>query len=86
MKIQLSSHDYINTHGKPPRGYGLWVFACDVYVENRGWTFVGRIGATGNFADARKQVKEHVVREAKSSIGGASIVAIETMAEQVARP
>jgi len=78
MKRHHTNCDYVNTHGKEPRGTGDWAFCVTVYAPARGYTELGIKFANGTFAAARKQVQDDAILEAKS-IGGATEVHTETL-------
>ena len=51
MKIEFSNREYVNGHGKQPKGFGVWWFEfCD------GYTF----HATGTLAEAKKACRQYV--------------------------
>ena len=78
MRCTHRNNDYVNTHGKQPRGFGGWAFSVTLYAGNRGYTDLGIKFATGSFAAARKQVQDEAIREARN-IGGAMEVQTETL-------
>ena len=51
MKMQINTAEFVNGHGKTPKGYGNWAFwlGCDTSDINKAYFF------TGTFTEAKKQ-------------------------------
>ena len=77
MKVSHVGTDYQNSHGKRPRGWGMWMFRVSVYAPGRGWTDLGDFTETGNWGEAFRAVRTRVLSEARS-IGGATEVQVVT--------
>ena len=59
MKVTVSTAEYRNSHGKEPRGYGIWMFVSRD-VEDVGGVISrasksGWVEFTGTYGTARKQ-------------------------------
>ena len=55
MTILIDNAEYIRSHAKAPRGFGLWMF----YLESFGVDPV-IVQFTGNYAAARRAATQHV--------------------------
>jgi hypothetical protein len=77
MKITCQNYDYVNTHGKDPKGRGAWVFRVDAHAPGRGYTSLGNMQANGTLSRARAEVKRMAKMEARQ-IGGVDELIIET--------
>ena len=67
MTIKVDLTEYKATHGKNPRGRGIWIAA--VCAEGRGWT---ELNYTGPWSEARARF----VSEARD-IGGAEVIVLQ---------
>ena len=56
--IEVKTTDYVNTHGKDPKGYGFWFFQIGEQT--------GHI--TGNYSEAVKYAKRSAQRQNISQI------------------
>lgn len=53
MAIEVSTRSFVNSHGRQPRGYGMWGFFIANHVKDEVW-FVPR---SMSYADAKKLAK-----------------------------
>lgn len=51
--IEINTNDYINAHGKDPKGYGLWFFQIG---ESKGHI-------TGHYTEATKYARKSAQRQ-----------------------
>jgi hypothetical protein len=66
MKVTFRNDSYLFTHGKAPKGVGMWIFEV-VFSDQLGTYSTGeRIFATGTFTDAKRQAKQLAVTEART--------------------
>jgi hypothetical protein len=56
--IKVKTNDYVNTHGKAPKGYGFWFFQIGEQKSH----------ITGNYSEAVKCAKQLAQRQNISQI------------------
>ena len=67
MKVRVNTTNYINSHGRKPRGYGLWWF----YSKNTGPGTTQVVGRPDNMQElvwgtaTYTQIKNEAITEAK---------------------
>ena len=77
MKTRFTNDDYKRTHGKSPKGTGLWTFSCTA-VASRGYTDIGNLSHNGTLTEARKAIASRAKAVARD-IGGVSEILIDTL-------
>ena len=66
MKIEFLSREFINEHGKAPKGYGHWLFQFEGYEY---WTH-------GTLTEAKKACREYIKSVAPAGYAGTVYVNI----------
>ena len=49
MKVRINTNEYLNTHGRMPKGYGGWVF----WLETNDGNAIFQ-GGTGDYSEIKK--------------------------------
>lgn len=66
MKTTYNTKDYVNAHGKAPRGDGAWAFSVMASDGAGAYTDLGTMWASGPYADAKRAVTQRARQEAAS--------------------
>ena len=66
MRIEFNDSTYRFEHGKAPKGYGMWAFEFEGYMD---WE-------SGTLAEAKKKCKECIKKVAPKDYAGTVIVTI----------
>lgn len=63
-RFEIDKSDYVNSHGKDPKGHGLWFFEFGLQrKDDPSKTTYETVQETGNFASALKAAKRKVEKE-----------------------
>lgn len=66
MKIEFSNWEYMKSHGKAPKGRGMWFFSFEGY-EFEAW---------GSLTEAKKACREYVKKVAPKGYVGTVVVSV----------
>ena len=69
--VSFSSRDYERSHGRAPRGRGLWVFdveGCGLHVSSQNGLGM-RMHASGTLTEAKAEVRREIKGWAKAGYG-----------------
>jgi hypothetical protein len=58
--LTVDINEFITEHGKPPRGYGNWLFGYRMDGQSSNARDALEFGASGTFTEAKRQLVAHV--------------------------
>lgn len=70
MKTTFDSDNFVNAHGREPKGRGMWAFSIDGTDGHGRWTSLEACAFfTGTLTEGKRQAKEHG-KQLAAGVGG----------------
>ena len=57
MKTTFRNDEYVNSHGRDPKGHGMWVFRITLSDGNGSYSDGGFLNVTGTLTAAKKEAR-----------------------------